>query len=144
MTWDGKLTIAALHAAYDRGATSPTQVVETLSRRIGNYAAKDPAVWIDLVPLQEVLARARELEERYAGQAKPRLYGVPFSVKNSIDVAGMRTTAACPSFAFTPEKTAPVVQRCLDEGAILMGTTNLEQFATVRQLGFLPPPRIFR
>ncbi|GAA5982120.1 hypothetical protein JCM10908_004749 [Rhodotorula pacifica] len=130
MTWDGNLQISALHSAYASGTVTPAQVVETVLRRVGEYAQKDPAVWIDVVPLEDALARAQELEKQYEGQEKPRLYGVPFSVKNSIDLAGFKTTVACPSFAYMAKETAPVVQRCLDEGAILIGTTNLEQFAT--------------
>lgn len=132
MAWDGDLSIEALRSAYASGSCTPTEVVESVLRRVGEYARKDPAVWIDVVPAREALQRAKELEQRHAGGGeKPRLYGVPFSVKNSIDVAGYRTTVACPSFAYLAEATAPVVQRCLDEGAILIGTTNLEQFATV-------------
>jgi allophanate hydrolase len=132
MTWDGDLTIPALRESYANGATTPSQVVEAVLRRVGEYAQKDPAVWIDIVSASDALARAKELEQAYEGEEKPRLFGVPFSVKNSIDVRAFKTTVACPSFAYTAQETAPVVQRCLDEGAILIGTTNLEQFATVR------------
>lgn len=132
MTWDGDLTILALRESYACGTTTPSKVVEAILRRVGEYAQKDPAVWIDVVSAADALARAKELEQAYDGkEEKPRLFGVPFSVKNSIDVRGFRTTVACPSFAYTAQETAPVVQRCLDEGAILIGTTNLEQFATV-------------
>lgn len=130
MTWDGDLTIPALRESYANGATTPSQVVEAVLRRVGEYAQKDPAVWIDIVSASDALARAKELEQAYEGEEKPRLFGVPFSVKNSIDVRAFKTTVACPSFAYTAQETAPVVQRCLDEGAILIGTTNLEQFAT--------------
>ena len=58
------------------------------------------------------------------------LYGVPFAVKDNIDVAGLPTTAACPAFAYQPEKSAEVVQRLVDAGAIVVGKTNLDQFAT--------------
>ncbi len=72
--------------------------------------------------------RARDLE-RAGPQGKP-LFGVPFAVKDNIDVAGRPTTAACPAFAYTAEATAPAVQRLLDAGAILIGKTNLDQFAS--------------
>lgn len=140
MPWNGSLSIADLQDAYARGETTPTEVVRTVSERIAAYAKIDPAVWIDLVSLADLLRRAEELRNQYAGQAKPRLFGVPISVKNNIDVAGLQTTVGCPSFAYVPAETAPVVQRCLDQGAIIMGTTNLEQFATVSELltaGFL-------
>ena len=59
-----------------------------------------------------------------------KFWGVPFAVKDNIDIAGMATTAACPGFAYTATTTAPAVQRLLDEGALLIGKTNLDQFAT--------------
>lgn len=140
MTWDGDLTIPALRESYASGTTTPSEVVEAVLRRVGEYTQKDPAVWIDVVSASITLARARELELAYDGKEKPRLFGVPFSVKNSIDIRGFKTTVACPFFAYTAQETAPVVQRCLDEGAILIGTTNLEQFATVRSSCPFSPP----
>ncbi|GAA5941790.1 hypothetical protein JCM3775_000106 [Rhodotorula graminis] len=131
MPWDGSLVISALHAAYASGATTPTEVVRAVHERLTAYAADvDPAVWIDVVPLDTLLERAAELERAHDGKDKPALFGVPMSVKNSIDVAGFKTTLACPDFAYVAEKTAPAVQRALDAGAILVGTTNLDQFAT--------------
>jgi len=139
MTWDGSLSISALHAAYASGATTPTEVARAVHHRLTAYASEvDPAVWIAVVPLDSLLERAAELERAYAGKDKPALFGVPMSVKNSIDVAGFKTTLACPDFAYVADKTAPAVQRALDAGAILVGTTNLDQFATVRAL---PLPR---
>ena len=81
-------------------------------------------VWITTVPAEEVRARAA------AVPAGLPLAGLTFAVKDNIDVAGMPTTAACPDFAYVPERTAPVVQRLLDAGAVLVGKTNLDQFAT--------------
>ncbi|GAA5905166.1 hypothetical protein JCM8208_000301 [Rhodotorula glutinis] len=131
MSWDGSLSIPALHAAYASGAATPTEVARAAHERLTTYAADvDPAVWIDIVPLDTLLERAAELERAYDGKDKPALFGVPMSVKNSIDVAGFKTTLACPDFAYVAEKTAPAVQRALDAGAILVGTTNLDQFAT--------------
>jgi allophanate hydrolase len=91
-------------------------------------AHADPAIWITRLADGEVLARARRLETE--GPQGRRLWGVPFAVKDNIDIAGMPTTAACPGFAYTPAETAPAVQRLLDEGALLLGKTNLDQFAT--------------
>ncbi|MBW4092879.1 MAG: allophanate hydrolase [Proteobacteria bacterium] len=88
----------------------------------------DAAIWIARVPEGEVLARARELAlEGPRGRA---LWGVPFAVKDNIDVAGLPTTAACPGFSYVPSRSAPAVQRLLDAGAVLLGKTNLDQFAT--------------
>jgi allophanate hydrolase len=91
-------------------------------------AHDDPAIWITRLPDDEVLVRARRLEAE--GRNGRRLWGVPFAVKDNIDVAGLPTTAACPGFAYVAETTAPAVQRLLDEGALLIGKTNLDQFAT--------------
>ncbi len=85
-------------------------------------------VWISLVPRKSALARARqrELEESPRGP----LTGMTFAVKDNIDVAGMPTTAGCPAYAYTPASSAIVVQRLEDAGAILIGKTNMDQFAT--------------
>jgi allophanate hydrolase len=85
--------------------------------------------WIHRLPDATVLARARALEGDPAARALP-LYGIPFAVKDNIDVAGLPTTAACPSFGHVATRTATSVQRLLDAGAILIGKTNLDQFAT--------------
>ena len=79
----------------------------------------EDGVWISTVP---------EIELRSRGNGP--LAGRTFAVKDNIDVAGMPTTAACPDFAYVPRRTAPVVRRLLDAGAILVGKTNLDQFAT--------------
>jgi allophanate hydrolase len=89
----------------------------------------DPApVWISLVAKQDALSRARSLENDGPGSLP--LFGIPFAVKDNIDVAGMPTTAGCPAFAYTPPKSATVVDCLLKAGAILIGKTNLDQFAT--------------
>ena len=82
-------------------------------------------VWISLVPREVSLARARELE----GSALP-LAGVPFAIKDNIDLAGLPTTAACPAYAYSPERSATVVTKLIEAGAIPIGKTNLDQFAT--------------
>jgi allophanate hydrolase len=81
-------------------------------------------VWISLSDEGTAIAKAESIDP-----ALP-LGGVPFAVKDNFDVVGMPTTAGCPSFAYVPERTAPVVQRLLDAGAILIGKTNMDQFAT--------------
>jgi len=119
------LSVAGLAAAYARGL-SPAAVVDAVLARIA--AVDDDAIWIARVPAAELRARARELAAR--GPEGLPLFGVPFAVKDNIDVAGMATTAACPAFAYTAEATAFAVRRLLDAGAILVGKTNLDQFAT--------------
>ena len=73
--------------------------------------------------------RRRARSRRQGREGKP-LFGVPFAVKDNIDVAGLPTTAACPAFAYTPERSAFVVERLERAGAIVIGKTNLDQFAT--------------
>jgi allophanate hydrolase len=91
-------------------------------------AHADPAIWITRLPDDVVLAQARELEDS-GPQGRP-LWGMSFAVKDNIDVVGLPTTAACPGFAHIANATAPAVQRLLDAGAVLLGKTNLDQFAT--------------
>ncbi len=88
----------------------------------------DPAIWISRFSDEDLLERARELD-RLGPQGRP-LFGMPFAVKDNIDVAGIPTTAACPAYAYEPGQDAPVVRALLDAGAICMGKTNLDQFAT--------------
>ncbi len=90
----------------------------------------DPAVWIHRLSGDEVQAQWKTaLSQAEAGAATP-LLGVPFAVKDNIDVAGLPTTAACPAYAYIASHTATCVRRLLDAGAILIGKTNLDQFAT--------------
>ena len=91
-------------------------------------AHDDPAIWICRRPDQVILAEAAALQAE--GRRGRALWGVPFAVKDNIDVAGMPTTAGCPGFAYTPDVDAPAVRRLLDAGALLIGKTNMDQFAT--------------
>jgi allophanate hydrolase len=86
------------------------------------------AIWINLVPADRLREQARALAAR--DPATLPLYGVPFAIKDNIDLAGVPTTAACPGFAYTPAQSAFVVQRLIDAGAMPIGKTNLDQFAT--------------
>ncbi len=118
-------TIEALHASYATGI-NPRRVIRDVYRRID--AAQDPGIFIAIAPEGAAAAAIAAL-----GSFDPRLkplWGIPFAVKDNIDVAGFPTTAGCPAFAYTPQATAPSVQRLLDAGAILIGKTNLDQFAT--------------
>ncbi len=120
------LTIAALQAAYTQGEISPSSLVGLIDAAI--TARGEDAVWLARPSLAELQSRAAELEAR--GPAGRPLYGIPFAVKDNIDVAGLPTTAACPGFAFTPNVSATAVQKLEAAGAILIGKTNLDQFAT--------------
>ncbi|TRV78281.1 allophanate hydrolase [Streptomyces sp. 130] len=97
-------------------------------RRIAE--ADRPEVWITLRPEEDVRAEAEALDSRLAAGDPLPLAGVLVAVKDNIDVAGLPTTAACPAFAYIPETDAPAVRRLLDAGAVVLGKTNLDQFAT--------------
>jgi allophanate hydrolase len=120
------LAIEPLHAAYRSGALTPRALIERWLA--ATTAAGDDPAWLTRVPADALRARADELAA--LDPAALPLYGVPFAVKDNIDVAGLPTTAACPAFAFTATATAAAVQRLLQAGAILVGKTNLDQFAT--------------
>ncbi len=122
---DIDLTIASLHAAYAAGR-SPAETIETVYDRM--EAVDDPGIFITFVARDDAKAAAERLGS-FDPAAKP-LWGVPFAVKDNIDVAGLPTTAACPDFAYTPEAHAACVELLLRAGAILIGKTNLDQFAT--------------
>jgi allophanate hydrolase len=109
-------------------AAAPVAAVREAHARIRAYREVDPAVWVSLVPEAEALAAAAALEAE--GPAGKPLYGVPFAVKDNIDTAGLPTTAACPAYAYDPTEDAPVVARLKAAGAILIGRTNMDQFAT--------------
>ncbi|WP_306317044.1 MULTISPECIES: allophanate hydrolase [unclassified Streptomyces] len=89
-----------------------------------------PEVWIGLRPRSEVAADASAVDARLAAGEQLPLAGTVFAVKGNIDVAGLPTTAGCPSYAYEPEADAPVVARLKAAGAVVLGTTNLDQFAT--------------
>jgi allophanate hydrolase len=118
--------IAALAAAYAVGAS----VLEVINDVHGRIDLRDP-VWINAVPADIVVARARALDAAGpTARAAMPLFGIPFAVKDNIDVAGVPTTAGCPEFAYVPERSASVVERLERAGAIAVGKTNLDQFAT--------------
>jgi allophanate hydrolase len=130
MTFDlkqGSLDIATLRAHYQDGTLTPEQLIEALYARM---AAHDvPGVWIFRLPREEALRRARALGSFQASGQLP-LFGIPFGVKDNIDVAGMPTTAACPAFSYEPNGGAPAVEALLRAGALCLGKLNLDQFAT--------------
>ncbi len=126
------LEIAVLRDAFLKGAITVAQLVDQVLARIAEW--DDPAVWVSRSSEDALRARARELGGEATADpgssARLPLFGIPFAVKDNIDVAGMPTTAGCPAFAYTPAETAPVVNRLLAAGAVLFGKTNLDQFAT--------------
>ncbi|MDB5991868.1 MAG: allophanate hydrolase [Herbaspirillum sp.] len=120
--------IEALHDGYRTGLFSPADIVREAFRRI--HARGEDYVWTALVSEQAAIEEARRLETEFQGKSLPPLYGVPFSVKDNIDVAGMPTTCGCAGFDRQPEVSAMSVAKALDAGAILIGKNTLDQFAT--------------
>jgi len=120
-------SVAEILASHAGGTGSPTK---TALRVADSIAARgDDGTWLSTVPRDELLAAAAEIENRPGARTLP-LYGVPFGVKDSIDVAGVPTTLSCPDYAYVPSVTAPAVRRLLEAGALYVGKTNLDQFAT--------------
>ena len=116
---------ATLHAAYGAGL-SPETVMQEVVRRI--VAAEDPGIFLHLIPTDDLVAAAKALPP--FDPATHPLWGLPFAVKDNIDVAGSPTTAACPAYAYDPDADAFVVAKLRAAGAIPVGKTNLDQFAT--------------
>ncbi len=119
-----RFDIESLSEAYAAGV-QPTEVVETAFARL--CVADDPGIFIHLADKQDLLREAKELGA-FDPVSRP-LWGVPFAVKDNIDVAGMPTTAACPGFAYLPSGDATVVALLKSAGALVVGKTNLDQFA---------------
>jgi allophanate hydrolase len=114
-----------LHAYRNEGLTPTKLVGEALARA---DHAPDRRIWISRRSREELLQHARTLEERAIDELP--LYGIPFVIKDNIDLADVPTTAGCPAYSYAPARSARVVQRLLDAGAIPLGKTNLDQFAT--------------
>ncbi|KAI9738073.1 MAG: hypothetical protein M1818_005501 [Claussenomyces sp. TS43310] len=122
------LDITTLLPLYKSGQLSPLDVINEVYDRIGRY--HDEAVWTYVLPRQTALQHAESIINADGSRFEGPLFGIPFSVKDSMDVAPYKTTLACPSYAYEATETASVVQRVLDAGAIFIGKTNLDQFAT--------------
>jgi allophanate hydrolase len=123
------LSIPMLRSQYLNGSLTPMQLVESLhAQMLAEDAALNRHIWIRRLSLDELRAYARALQGRDPSTLP--LYGIPFAVKDNIDLAFIPTTAGCAEFAYTPERNATVVQRLIDAGAIPVGKTNMDQFAT--------------
>lgn len=129
MTPEATLEIHALKALYADGSLTPRQVVGRIAERA--QGLRDRNVWIvePCMELSEPYLQALEGLSRDEALALP-LYGIPFAVKDNIDLAGWPTTAGCPAYAYTPSSSATVVDRLVRAGAVPVGKTNLDQFAT--------------
>jgi allophanate hydrolase len=127
---DLSLTFESLRAAYRAGTCTPHQVVDEVLGRIERDRERIRHVWLHVAAASEVHAAVnRATARRDAGHASP-LFGIPFAVKDNIDVAGVPTTVACPDFAYVPSVSAPVAERLVEAGAIFIGKVNLDQLAT--------------
>jgi allophanate hydrolase len=121
--------IPSLLQRYAGGELTPTKMVQIVHGLIQNDTNH---VWIHALSLETLMNYAVAVEARAGAMDMTTLplYGIPFAIKDNIDLAGVPTTAACPAFAYTPQHNAVVVQRLIDAGAIPIGKTNLDQFAT--------------
>ena len=124
------MTAAEISAAIQSGQTTAAHQAEAALARIAAYDRVQPQIWISRASPEQVLAAARAVDARIAAGEVLPLAGVPYAAKDNIDVAGFETTAACPAFAYRPEASATVAERLAAAGAICMGKTNLDQFAT--------------
>lgn len=119
--------MAEILASHAGGTGSPTKTARRVADSIA--ARGDDGTWLSTVPRAELIAAAEAIENRPGARALP-LYGVPFGIKDSIDVAGHPTTLSCPDYGYIASATAPAIQHLLDAGAMYVGKTNLDQFAT--------------
>ena len=120
------LQLSDLQQSYRGGAFTPAQVIDDILKRCAKFA--DHNIWITMLDRDRLHQYAHEVESR--GMETQPLYGIPFAIKDNIDLAQIPTTAACPDFAYTPSRSATVVERLMAAGAIPIGKTNLDQFAT--------------
>ena len=119
------LSIAALRKQFYQKPADLRPFYERLYQKI---AASDDAIWIYRLSKEEIFSYVEELASVPVDSLP--LWGIPFAIKDNIDLAGVPTTAACPDFSYQATESATVVQRLIDAGAIPVGKTNLDQFAT--------------
>lgn len=120
----------AVNAQKEGAGASAVEVARAALDAVAAYDEIQPQAWILRLPAETVLAQARAVDARIAAGETLPLAGVPFAVKDNIDVADLPTSAACPAFAYVPDRSATVVERLVAAGAMLIGKTNLDQFAT--------------
>lgn len=119
------MDLASLREAYQEGRITPAEVIRETGKRIRERGERP--IWIHLIPEQRAIECAEALGPF---REDLPLYGIPFAIKDNIDLAGVPTTAGCPAYAYTPSESATVVSRLMAAGAVPIGKTNLDQFAT--------------
>lgn len=124
------VSISELQHRYKTGFTDPETIIRGVFLRIEEYEKQDAAVWISRASEEEVLTAVQGLRSKYNGKQTPPLFGVPFALKNNIDVEGIPTTAGCETYTYIPTTTAPAVQHLLDAGAVYVGKLNMDELAT--------------
>jgi allophanate hydrolase len=122
------LQIQVLLGDYAAARQNPRDTLQRLHQEAVETRTRN--IWITLLPWQEVSAQLEQVEARRAAGVALPLYGVPFAVKDNIDVQHVPTSAGCPSYERLPGESAPVVSSLMAAGAIVLGKTNLDQFAT--------------
>ena len=116
-----ELSIAALRRAYRNGSKTPRRVLTEL---LDACAAAPDGIWISLIDREQLEVRLAGLEA--SSPEELPLYGIPFAVKDNIDVAGLPTTAGCPDCSYRPERSARVVELLIEAGAVPLGKTNMD------------------
>ncbi|MFT5395471.1 MAG: allophanate hydrolase [Gammaproteobacteria bacterium] len=119
------LNITELHERYRNGLLSPEVLIADITKNIKSF--EDYNIWIHLLNEDELEVYISNLQGK--GPDDLPLYGIPFAIKDNLDLVGVPTTAACPEFSYIPEENAFAVQLLIDAGAIPVGKTNLDQFA---------------
>lgn len=127
--WDFHMTHHTL-AAWRRKISGNAERALTLLQQLRDSLSLDDNAWITLASSQQLQSQWQTLQQRAASQENLPLFGIPFAVKDNIDVAGWATTAACPAFAYVSKRDATAVAHLKAAGAIVIGKTNLDQFAT--------------
>ena len=125
-----RLSPTQIAGAVNSGQTTALAVIENTIARLAAYDSHQPQAWISRADPAALRAAARAVDARIAAGEHLPLAGVPYAAKDNVDVAGMETTAACPAFAYRPERSATVIEKLEAAGAICVGKTNLDQFAT--------------
>jgi len=120
------LNIGYLLESYKNKLLTPKKVIEDILKRNEEFTQYN--IWIHLLSLEELQPYLDNLKNKNIDDLP--LYGIPFAIKDNIDLAGIPTTAACPAFKHTPDKSAFIVQQLINAGAIPIGKTNMDQFAT--------------